>query len=103
MPQSDYRFILKGLEEVEKECKDLDISFHLLLGHAKDVLPPFVKENKIGGVVTDFSPLRVPAEWVSDVTKALPKDVPFCQVDAHNLGIWHQKGDARKRTGTEHR
>ncbi|XP_062595077.1 deoxyribodipyrimidine photo-lyase-like, partial [Saccostrea cucullata] len=68
-----------------QECKDLDISFHLLIGHAKDVLPPFVKENKIGGVVTDFSPLRVPAEWVSDVTKALPKDVPFCQVDAHNL------------------
>ncbi|XP_048746495.2 deoxyribodipyrimidine photo-lyase-like [Ostrea edulis] len=80
-----FRFILAGLEEVEKECRELDISFHLLIGHAKDVLPTFVEENKIGGVVTDFSPLRVPAEWVADVVKALPANIPLCQVDAHNL------------------
>lgn len=80
-----YRFILKGLEEVEKECQELGISFHLLIGHAKDVLPSFVKDHQIGGVITDFSPLRVPAEWVSGVSKALPSDIPLCQVDAHNV------------------
>ncbi|KAK3096008.1 hypothetical protein FSP39_021888 [Pinctada imbricata] len=80
-----YGFMLKGLKEVEKECTQLDISFNLLIGHAKDRLPEFVKEKKIGGVVTDFSPLRTPMAWVNDVSSALPKDVPFCQVDAHNL------------------
>ncbi|KAH3805941.1 hypothetical protein DPMN_134251 [Dreissena polymorpha] len=80
-----FTFMLEGLKEVEKECTELGISFHLLIGHAKDRLPQFVAENKIGGVVTDFSPLRVPMAWVDDVGKALPKNIPFCQVDAHNL------------------
>lgn len=52
----------------------------MLIGHAKDVLPTFVKDHQIGGVITDFSPLRVPAEWVSAVSKALPSDIPLCQV-----------------------
>ena len=68
---------------LSQECKDLNISFHLLIGYAKDVLPDFVKEGKMGGVITDFSPLRTPTSWVSDVTKALPKDVPFCQVGVY--------------------
>ncbi|KAK6167257.1 hypothetical protein SNE40_021332 [Patella caerulea] len=80
-----FSFMLKGLQEVEEECRDLNIPFHLLVGFARDVLPEFVNKNKIGGVVTDFSPLRVPRAWVEDVKNQLPKDVPFCQVDAHNL------------------
>lgn len=51
-----------------------------MIGHAKDVLPSFVKDHQIGGVITDFSPLRVPAEWVSAVSTALPSDIPLCQV-----------------------
>ncbi|KAL3848171.1 hypothetical protein ACJMK2_019045 [Sinanodonta woodiana] len=80
-----YGFMLKGLQEVEEECRSLGISFNLLIGYAKDVLPDYVKKNKIGGVVTDFSPLRLPLQWVKDVGDALPKSVPFCQVDAHNI------------------
>ncbi|KAJ8310533.1 hypothetical protein KUTeg_012398 [Tegillarca granosa] len=80
-----YGFMLNGLKEVEQECTELDISFHLLIGHAKDVLPGFVKDKSIGGVVTDFCPLRVPNKWVKDVAEILPKDVPLCQVDAHNI------------------
>ncbi|XP_052216711.1 deoxyribodipyrimidine photo-lyase-like isoform X1 [Dreissena polymorpha] len=80
-----FTFMLEGLREVEKECTELGISFHLLIGHAKDRLPQFVAENKIGGVVTDFSPLRVPMAWVDDVGKALPKNVHFCKVHAHNI------------------
>ena len=63
-----------------QECEKLDISFHLLIGTAVDVLPGFIKEKQIGGIVTDFSPLRLPAKWVSDVKETIPKDVPFCQV-----------------------
>ncbi|XP_065573223.1 deoxyribodipyrimidine photo-lyase-like isoform X2 [Artemia franciscana] len=73
------------LKEVEGECKELDISFHLFLGQAKDRVPEFVQKFNIGGVVTDFCPLRVPSQWVEDVKKSLPPSVPFCQVDAHNI------------------
>nr|KAG5688704.1 hypothetical protein BaRGS_029530 [Batillaria attramentaria] len=80
-----FGFMLKGLAEVEKECRELGISFHLLMGEARTVLPNFVKKNNIGGVVTDFSPLRTPTKWVQDMAKELPQEIPFCQVDAHNI------------------
>ncbi|NXE39616.1 PHR lyase, partial [Ptilorrhoa leucosticta] len=80
-----YRFMLRGLQEVAEECAELNISFHLLLGYAKDVLPMFVVEHGVGGLVTDFSPLRLPRQWVEDVRERLPEDVPFAQVDAHNI------------------
>ncbi|KAL8188255.1 UNVERIFIED_CONTAM: hypothetical protein K2H54_064234 [Gekko kuhli] len=80
-----FGFLLRGLKEVDEECQELNIPFHLLIGTAKDVLPPFVTKNNIGGVVTDFAPLRVPAQWVQDVRERLPPDVPFVQVDAHNI------------------
>lgn len=80
-----YSFMLKGLEEVAKECRTLDIQFHLLHGSAGDVLPGFVSDRSLGAVVTDFSPLREPLQWLDDVKKKLPKDVPLIQVDAHNI------------------
>ncbi|XP_032386903.1 CPD photolyase [Etheostoma spectabile] len=80
-----YSFMLKGLKEVAKECKTLDIQFHLLHGSAGDVLPGFVSDHGLGAVVTDFSPLREPLQWLEDVKKALPKDIPLIQVDAHNI------------------
>uniref|UniRef100_A0A667YP38 Deoxyribodipyrimidine photo-lyase n=1 Tax=Myripristis murdjan TaxID=586833 RepID=A0A667YP38_9TELE len=80
-----YTFMLKGLEEVAKECKTLDIQFHLLHGTAGQVLPGFVSDQGLGAVVTDFSPLREPLQWLEDVKKQLPKDIPFIQVDAHNV------------------
>uniref|UniRef100_A0A8C5PK43 Deoxyribodipyrimidine photo-lyase n=1 Tax=Leptobrachium leishanense TaxID=445787 RepID=A0A8C5PK43_9ANUR len=80
-----YGFMLKGLQEVAEDLKALNIPFHLLIGYAKDVLPNFVKEHSIGGVVTDFAPLRVSLQWVDDVRDQLPDDVPLVQVDAHNI------------------
>ncbi|XP_040534601.1 deoxyribodipyrimidine photo-lyase isoform X1 [Gallus gallus] len=80
-----YGFMLRGLREVAKECAELDIPFHVLLGCPKDVLPSFVVEHGVGGLVTDFCPLRVPRQWVEEVKERLPEDVPFAQVDAHNI------------------
>nr|XP_009680451.1 PREDICTED: deoxyribodipyrimidine photo-lyase-like isoform X1 [Struthio camelus australis] len=80
-----YGFMLRGLQEVAKECTELNIPFHLLLGYAKDVLLTFVVKHGVGGLVTDFCPLRVPQQWVEDVRERLPEDVPFAQVDAHNI------------------
>lgn len=80
-----YSFMLKGLKEVAKECKKLDIQFHLLHGPPGDVLPGFVSDRNLGAVVTDFSPLREPLQWLKDVKKKLSKDIPLIQVDAHNI------------------
>ncbi|XP_028932146.1 deoxyribodipyrimidine photo-lyase-like [Ornithorhynchus anatinus] len=80
-----FGFMLGGLKEVAKECKQLDIPFHLLPGLAKDTLPTFVRDHDIGAVVTDFSPLRLPLQWVRDVRDGLPEVVPLVQVDAHNI------------------
>ncbi|XP_061493559.1 deoxyribodipyrimidine photo-lyase-like isoform X1 [Rhineura floridana] len=80
-----FGFLLRGLKEVAEECKELSVPFHLLVGFAKDLLPPFVTQHGIGGVVTDFAPLRVPMQWVENVRARLPPDVPFVQVDAHNI------------------
>ncbi|KAM6920035.1 LOW QUALITY PROTEIN: CPD photolyase [Lycodopsis pacificus] len=73
------------LEEVAKECKALDIQFHLLHGSAGDTLPGFVCDRGLGAVVTDFSPPREPLQWLEDVNKTLPKDIPLIQVGAHNI------------------
>nr|XP_054771038.1 deoxyribodipyrimidine photo-lyase-like [Lytechinus pictus] len=80
-----YNFLLEGLKEVSQELHQLDIPFHLLTGYAKDVLPGFIKGHGLGAVVTDFSPLRTPRQWVNDVKDELPKNIAFCQVDAHNV------------------
>lgn len=102
-----YGFMLRGMREVAKvrplqraggdgagwgqplspvlslqECAELDIPFHVLLGCPKDVLPSFVVEHGVGGLVTDFCPLRVPRQWVEEVKERLPEDVPFAQVGA---------------------
>lgn len=63
-----------------EECKKLNISFHLLEGHGGDVLPQWVIDHKIGAVVCDFNPLRVPLGWLEVAKKKLKKDVPLIQV-----------------------
>ena len=72
--------LLPGLEMVESECSELGIPFHLLQGEPNAVLPPFLEEHSVGGLVTDFSPLKICRQWVQDIKDKLPKNVPFCQV-----------------------
>jgi len=84
-----YGFMLKGLQEVESECKKLKIEFHLLQGEPTTCIPELVQNLNLDGVVTDFSPLRIPTAWNESLKKKLPKDVPFCQIDAHNIvPVW---------------
>ncbi|XP_017061488.1 deoxyribodipyrimidine photo-lyase-like [Drosophila ficusphila] len=80
-----YKFMIGGLQEVEQQCRSVNVPFYLLMGSAVDQLPDFVKSKGIGAVVCDFSPLRVPRKWVEDVGNSLPKSVPLVQVDAHNV------------------
>ena len=58
----------------------LSINFHLLLGEPDTVLPEFVKSHNVGGLITDFTPLRKPLKWLKDVTAKLPKNFPVGQV-----------------------
>lgn len=84
-----FSFMIDGLEEVEEDCKKLNINFHLLRGEHVEEIPKFIKATKIGALVCDFSPLRIHRQWVDCVKKKLPEDIPFIQVDAHNIvPIW---------------
>lgn len=69
-----------GLQKVAAECKKLNISFHLLEGSGDNVLPQWIIEHKIGAVVCDFNPLRIPTNWVENAKKKFRMDVPFIQV-----------------------
>ena len=85
-----YKFLLKGLKEVEQECKTLNISFHLLHGEPNESILKFVKKHDMGAVIADFCPLKLPMSWLDDVKNNLSKDIPICQVDAHNIvPCWH--------------
>lgn len=76
-----FKFMIEGLKEVQIGCTNLNINFHLLRGHAGELVPKFVKEHKMGALICDASPLRIHREWVEGVRKNLPSDVPFVQVD----------------------
>ena len=80
-----FKFLFKGLKEVRKECEELNINFHMLYGSGAEVMPDFVKKNNIGALVIDFMPLRNVMAYAEQLKKTLPKDVPLCQVDAHNI------------------
>ena len=78
-----YKFLFEGLREVQKTLDELQINFHLLYGQTHLKLAEFIEKNKVGYVVTDFSPLKV---YKNRLKKVLGKTaIPFSQVDAHNI------------------
>jgi deoxyribodipyrimidine photo-lyase len=70
---------------LNKELKELNIPFFLLIGSSIDQIPLFVRKHKIGGVVTEFNSLRVGRSWAEGIKTKLPPNVPFAQVDSHNI------------------
>lgn len=101
-----YRFMLKGLKEVEEQLESLGIPFHLLIGHGVEKLPEWMENNDVNCCVLDFSPLRVPRKWTSDLLDHLKTkqssdpSLRLFQVDAHNVvPVWeasdHQEVAAR--------
>lgn len=75
--------MLAGLEQVQQELEKLNIPFHLVRGYPQDTIPQLISEKGIDCVVSDMSPLRVPKQWVKDVSERLDPTVPFFQVDGH--------------------
>lgn len=78
-----YGFMLRGLQEMDRRLRRLDIPFFLLTGEPSKSLSQFVKRHGIAAVITDFSPLRINREW-KERTAAILK-VPLFEVDAHNI------------------
>lgn len=78
-----YDFMLKGLEEVEQELKNKNISFHLLFGNPEEEVVEFLKKHEISTLITDFSPLRISRKWKKNIANKI--EVPFYEVDAHNI------------------
>ena len=78
-----YAFMLAGLREVEARLAKLGIPFLLVTGQPDRAIPRFVRDQGVGTLVTDFSPLRIVREWQAGVTRHVR--IPFHQVDAHNV------------------
>lgn len=84
-PLRHYKFMLDGLKEVASELEDLNINFHLLRGNHVTEIPKFVNVFNIGCLVCDFGPLKISREWVNGIKEKLPANVPFIQIDSHNV------------------
>ena len=87
-PYRQFGFMLRGLEEVERELRALSLPFALLTGAPEEQLPAFATKHKVCALITDFSPLRVSRAWKEAVVTALPT-LPVHEVDAHNVvPVW---------------
>ncbi len=76
-------FMLKGLEEVELTLRKYNIPFYLVAGSPEQEIVRFIEKVGAGTVITDFSPLKIHRAWKEAVCKSI--DVPFYEVDAHNI------------------
>jgi len=78
-----YGFMLKGLQQVEKELNKFNIPFYLLQGRPDKTISKFISEKNISIIISDFDPLRIKRIWKRDLAKKI--DIPFYEVDAHNI------------------
>ncbi|MFW9878165.1 MAG: deoxyribodipyrimidine photo-lyase [Candidatus Thorarchaeota archaeon] len=78
-----YNFMLNGLQKVERDLMKLDISFHLELGTPINTLPQFIERYHVSTIITDFSPLKIKRQWISELLKKVK--IPFYEVDTHNI------------------
>jgi deoxyribodipyrimidine photo-lyase len=78
-----YGFMLKGLQELESELSNYNISFFLTTGKPEQQIPKYLKSINASNLVSDFDPLRLKRVWKRDVAKQI--SIPFYEVDAHNI------------------
>ncbi|RCK78980.1 MAG: Deoxyribodipyrimidine photolyase, type II [Candidatus Ozemobacter sibiricus] len=76
-------FLLRGLIEVEADLRARGIPFHLLLGAPPQSLALFCRQQRVGCLVTDFSPLRHKRVWQAEAAAAT--GLAVTEVDAHNI------------------
>lgn len=82
-----YDFLIKGLQEVEKELSSLNIELTLLLGAPNIEIPKFIEQQGASLLVTDFNPIKIVTNWKDKVAKSIY--IQFEEVDAHNIvPVW---------------
>ncbi len=81
--QRHFKFMLDGLEQVERDLRELGIPFSLLLGDATITLPSFAASIGAGAVTCDFSPLAPSRRRRSFLAKSL--EMPLVEVDSRNI------------------
>lgn len=84
------QFCFDGLQEVAEECKQLNISYHMLLDQGGEnpgnKLADWMLDCGVGCLVTDFSALRQHRGIVQQIVDAPQiEGRPIYQVDAHNV------------------
>lgn len=78
-----FDFMLKGLQYVETELKDLNIPFVFINQSPEIAVSLFCNKNNVSTLVTDFSPLKIKNNWL---LKILPNvNCSVVEVDAHNI------------------
>lgn len=78
-----YIFMLKGLEETERNLATFNIPFYLLSGSPERVIPDWLKVHNIRTLVTDFDPLKIKRFWKQSISERI--HIPFYEVDTHNI------------------
>jgi deoxyribodipyrimidine photo-lyase len=89
-----YGFMLKGLQEVEAELYKYNIPFFLATGVAEIEIPKFLESISASLLVADFNPLKISRRWKKSVAEKL--DIPFHEVDAHNIVPFHQVSEKQE-------
>lgn len=85
--RAHYTFMFDGLKEVELTLRSLSIPLVVLTGDKWSSLESVVKKHKAASVYFDFSPLRGPSKFLSQVARKLA--VPCYVVDTHNIvPVW---------------
>ena len=78
-----YGFMLRGLKRVAESLDALSIPFVIAPSQADKAMPEIIRRHNISYLVTDFDPLRIKKEWKERLARKI--DVPFYEVDAHNI------------------
>lgn len=77
-----FGFMIKGLQEVERNLTSSNIPFYLLMGSPAEEISKFIMQCGVAALVTDFDPLCIKQEWKNSVARKI--NIPFYEVDAHN-------------------
>jgi deoxyribodipyrimidine photo-lyase len=78
-----YDFMLKGLKKVEENLGILNIPFYMLIGDPVETIPIFIRQHRVSRLIVDFDPLNIKRYWKRQIADKI--DIPFDEVDAHNI------------------
>ena len=80
-------FKIQGLKELRADAEKHNIPFYTLIDSNIQCVLDFIKDKKVGALVTDFAPLRIQRKWLSDILEKI--DSPVFVVDTHNIvPVW---------------